>query len=113
VKHKNLYYLFYSANDFRNVDYAVGYATSNHPLGPWIKHPGNPILNKSSIGYNGPGHGDLLIDRRNLYYVFHTHSSDLSVAPRKTALVRAGFDNNKSGADSLRIDPASFYFLLR
>jgi beta-xylosidase len=35
LKHNGLYYLFYTANDFRNPDYAVGYATSSNPLGPW------------------------------------------------------------------------------
>ena len=37
LKHKKLYYLFYTANDFRNPDYAVGYATSSTPYGPWKK----------------------------------------------------------------------------
>jgi xylan 1,4-beta-xylosidase len=34
MKHKHNYYLFYSANDFRNVDYAVGYAVAPTPYGP-------------------------------------------------------------------------------
>ncbi len=34
LKYKGLYYLVYSANDFRNIDYAVGYATSCSPAGP-------------------------------------------------------------------------------
>jgi beta-xylosidase len=114
VKRGKLYYLVYSANDFRNPDYAVGYATSIHPLGPWTKHARNPVLNKYSIGQNGPGHGDFFISKGSLYYVFHTHNDSLRVAPRKTALVGAKFDNNnKGGADSLVIDAASFYFLLR
>lgn len=113
IKHKKLYYLFYSANDFRNPDYAVGYATSNHPLGPWVKHPGNPVLNKYSIGHNGPGHGDFFINKRSLFYVLHTHNSDVRVAPRKTALLKASFDNNTNAPVSFRIDSSSFYFLLR
>jgi xylan 1,4-beta-xylosidase len=44
VKQNDIYYLFYSANDFRNPDYAVGYATSNHPLGPWKKQMDSPII---------------------------------------------------------------------
>jgi beta-xylosidase len=112
VKHRKLYYLFYSANDFRSPDYAVGYATSDHPLGPWMKHTGNPVLNKWSIGQNGPGHGDFFINKNTLNYVFHTHNDSLRVAPRKTALVGAKFVNNKE-RDSLVIDPTSFYFLLR
>ncbi len=34
VKRGRLYYLFYSANDFRNPDYAMGYATAASPNGP-------------------------------------------------------------------------------
>ena len=33
------YILLYSTNDFRNPDYAVGFATSTSPLGPWRKSP--------------------------------------------------------------------------
>lgn len=34
IKHNKKYYLIYSANDFRNPDYTVGYATSDSPLDP-------------------------------------------------------------------------------
>ena len=34
VKHGNLYYMLYSANFFGGKNYAVGYATSQNPLGP-------------------------------------------------------------------------------
>ena len=36
VKLDDLYYLFYSANHFKNIDYAVGYATSTSPYGQTI-----------------------------------------------------------------------------
>lgn len=108
LKHNGLYYLIYSANDFRNIDYAVGYATSDSPLGPWKKHEGNPILSRKDIGENGTGHGDLLKDNHgDLWYVFHTHNSDSVVAPRRTAIVKAGF----SDKNDLTIDKNSFYFL--
>jgi xylan 1,4-beta-xylosidase len=114
LKHRGLYYLFYTANDFRNPDYAVGYATSKNPLGPWIKYSGNPILTKASIKQNGPGHGDFFLNRNQLCYVFHTHNSDSAVAPRKTALVKAKFSGNKNnGADTLVIEKENFYFLRR
>ena len=114
LKHRNIYYLFYAANDFRNPDYAVGYATSKNPLGPWTKHSGNPILNKKLVGQNGPGHGDFFIEKGQLYYVFHTHNSDLRVTPRKTALLKARFENkNNTYIDSAVMDRNSFYFLRR
>lgn len=43
LKHKGVYCLFYTANDFRNPDYAVGYAISSIPLGPWIGTAGCPV----------------------------------------------------------------------
>src|SRR5690606_36743644 len=35
IKQGELYYLIYSANDFRSTNYAVGYAVSDSPTGPW------------------------------------------------------------------------------
>ena len=34
------YYLFYSANDYFNSRYAIGYATSTHLQGPYVKAEG-------------------------------------------------------------------------
>lgn len=113
IKHNNLYYLFYTANDFRNPDYAVGYAVSNHPEGPWKKYEGNPIISKNNIGKNGTGHGDFIKNKEGeLWYVFHTHNSDSIVAPRTTALVKVRFaKDEKSSVDKLTIDRKSFYYL--
>ena len=112
LKHKNRYYLFYSANDFRNIDYAVGYAVATHPYGPWKKYSGNPIISRNNIGHNGTGHGDFLKDKKgNLYYVLHTHKSNETVVPRVTALVKAKFVAGDSGIDKMGIDSSSFYYL--
>ena len=112
LKHKGLYYLFYTANDFRNPDYAVGYAIGSSPLGPWTKYAGNPILNKEMVGVNGTGHGDFFKKGRGLFYVFHTHNSNTKVGPRRTALAKARFvKSNQSRTDILEIDKKSFYFL--
>ena len=107
IKKDNLYYLLYSANDFRNPDYAVGYATSESPLGPWIKSKTNPIMSKENLGLNGTGHGDLFLDKNGkMNYVLHTHLSDSVVAPRKTALVKVNLN-----AEGISIRPQSFGFL--
>lgn len=113
LKHKGLYYLIYSANHFRSPDYAVGYAVSRSPFGPWEKYKGNPILSKKSVGVNGTGHGDVVTGSKGgMFYVFHTHQSDSVVGPRRTALIRMEFaDDNTSGIDRLNIDEASFCFL--
>ncbi len=112
IKHEGLYYFIYSANDFRNPDYAVGYATSKSPLGPWTKSSSNPIFDKSDAGINGPGHGDYFVDAKGkLQYVLHTHNSDEKVAPRKTAVIELKFSKNGNDADVLEVEKGSFKFL--
>ena len=113
LKYHNIYYLFYTANDFRNPDYAVGYATSNSPLGPWKKYAGNPIISREIVGVNGTGHGDFLkMPNGDLQYVFHAHFSDKRVAPRRTVIIKARFMKSDAGVDKLVIDKTSFQFLL-
>jgi xylan 1,4-beta-xylosidase len=113
LKHKGIYYLFYTANDFRNPDYAVGYATSNSPLGPWTKYQGNPILSKNLLRINGTGHGDFFTSKKVLYYVFHTHNSASKVLPRKTAVISMRFKDQKNGPPQLEVDRRSFRYLTK
>lgn len=112
LRHNGLYYMTYSANDFRNPDYAVGYATSRSPLGPWVKQKDSPIISTKNIGVNGTGHGDFVKDEKgNLIYVFHTHQSDTTVGPRKTAIVKARFSKNPNGGeDRITVDSKSFFY---
>ncbi len=87
IKRDGVYHLFYSANDFRNPDYAVGHATATSPYGPWTKSP-EPVITRRDIGVNGTGHGDMFVDGVGaLRYVFHTHNSDSKVSPRLTWIV--------------------------
>lgn len=109
VKHNKFYYLIYSCNDFRNPHYAVGYATSKTPLGPWKKYDHNPIISKESIGMNGTGHGDLFTDNDGSYYVFHVHNSGTNVNPRKTAMVDIYFKKEGDGEpEAIEINTKSF-----
>ncbi len=107
IKMKGVYYLFYSANHFRNIDYAVGYATATSPYGPWTKHPGNPIIHRSIVGENGAGHGDLFFDKKkNPYYVYHVHYSETEVAPRRTRIVPLKFSfNDKTDIYDITVIP--------
>lgn len=96
IKMKGLYYLFYSANHYRNIDYAVGYATAKSPLGPWTKYSGNPIIHRSKTGENGAGHGDIFFDKKkNPYYVYHVHYSETQIAPRRTRIIPLTFKYNR------------------
>ncbi|WP_419801907.1 glycoside hydrolase family 43 protein [Mucilaginibacter sp.] len=113
-KKGNLYYLFYSANDFRNPDYAVGYATARSPFGPWKKSDQNPIISKNLLKINGTGHGDFFKDKKgNMEYVFHTHHSNVQVSPRATGLIRVKFVKNALGSYDVVADASSFRFLMR
>lgn len=107
LKHNGLYYLIYSANDFRNIDYAVGYATSKSPLGPWEKSKDSPVISRKNTGQNGIGHGDVFWDQnQKMHYVLHTHFSTAEVSPRKAAIIDVEFAGNE-----LKAVPGSFNFL--
>lgn len=110
--HENTYYLIYSANDFRSKDYAVGYATSGSPLGPWKKYEGNPIISRHTVGQNGSGHGDVFTDKNGkMKYVIHTHYSDDRVSPRATAVIGLKFKTVKDAPDVLEADGGMFEWL--
>lgn len=112
LKHNSMYYLFYSANGYTSVDYAVGYATADKPLGPWKKYEGNPILSRMLIRENGVGHGDFFQDPKGeYYYVFHTHYSDNRIGPRRTGIIKGCFVPDKNRLDKMKFDKDSFYYL--
>jgi xylan 1,4-beta-xylosidase len=110
IRISNTYYLFYSANDFRNMDYAVGYATSSSPTGPWKKYAANPILSRQNTGRNGSGHGDVFSDDNGrLAYVFHVHSSNSRVESRKTALINLNI--SRDSVPVISVIPATLKLL--
>ncbi len=112
LEREGTYYLFYSANDFRSKDYAVGYATSDNPLGPWEKQD-EPIISRNTVDANGPGHGDIFIGENDeLYYVLHTHNSDTDASPRRTALVKLKYTDGKNDEEgTFSVDKDSFEFM--
>ena len=110
IKIDGTYFMFYSANNFRSKKYAIGYATSLSPEGPWKKYNNNPIIDFIKINKNGPGHGDIFFDNQEnkFKYVFHTHFSENKVRPRKTGMVNLFFD---SKLNKFSIDANSFKYL--
>ncbi|MCO6026501.1 glycoside hydrolase family 43 protein [Prevotella cerevisiae] len=95
IKKDGVYFLFYSANDYTYPEYAVGYAKSKSPFGPWTKCS-KPILDHTILHVNGTGHGDVFTDTDgNLWYVFHTHHSSQQVNPRRTAIIRLQYLNGE------------------
>lgn len=55
LKRRGVYYLMYSGTGADSPNYGIGYATANSPLGPFTKHPGNPIARRGGKVL-GPGH---------------------------------------------------------
>ena len=101
LKHNDLYYMIYSANDFRNPDYAVGYATAKSPYGPWEKAADSPIISRKDVGINGVGHGDVFYDKNGkMKYVLHTHFSNSGVSPRKAGIIDIDFEGTKIKANA-------------
>ena len=105
IKLDGVYYLFYSANHFMNIDYAVGYATASSPLGPWKKYSGNPIIHRDIVKENGTGHGDIFTDSvGKYYYVYHVHASDTAVSPRKTRIVPLHLKKSDAGIYDISVN---------
>lgn len=75
-KHGATYYMMYSANYYAGPNYAVGYATAAHPLGPYSKAGNNPVLQKNSAtggDVTGTGHNSVLFldGGSTMYAVYH------------------------------------------
>lgn len=95
LKSNDLYYLFYSANHFKSQDYAVGYAVSASPFGPFRKYENNPVLAGDGKNIFGTGHHSFFkANSGQMYIVYHSHKSGKSVQPRTTCLDRCGFEQD-------------------
>ncbi len=104
LKHNGKYYLTYSANHFRSPDYAIGYAVSDSPLGPFVKYEGNPILHKNEA-VNGVGHHSFTTskDGSQMICVYHRHNSLTAIHPRMTCIDKAGFVPSADGGDDILV----------
>lgn len=91
LKHDGLYYITWSANDYRSPLYAVGCATSKSVIGPYAKNASNPILLRKA-GLSGTGHHSFFRDRDGrLRIVFHAHHSEGRADPRYMCIASADF----------------------
>lgn len=104
LKHHEKYYLTYSANHTRSPDYAVGYAVSESPYGPFIKYKGNPILHKTEF-VNGVGHHSFTRshNKDELVCVYHCHYNKRQFQPRLVCVDRAQFVMDNNGDYILKI----------
>ncbi len=76
-KRDDRYYMTYSANHYADPSYAIGYASSSTPVGPWVKPLEEPILKSdTTMGFSGPGHSSLVPspDSSEWFIVYHAHT---------------------------------------
>ena len=105
LKHNGLYYLSYSVNHTRCEDYAVGYAVSDKPLGPFVRAGNNPILHKPA-DLVGTGHHSFMptADKDKFICAFHCHSENPdNFKPRMVCLSAAGFEKQQGKPDKLKV----------
>lgn len=79
-EHNGTYYMMYSGNYYKGEHYAVGYATSKNPLGPFVKADNNPVLEKNTPKggiVTGTGHNMVLsLPNGQMYCVYHGRTKD-------------------------------------
>jgi len=103
VKWDDVYYFFYSANHYRDPDYAVGYATAPSPAGPWTKYAGNPIIRQDIVGEKGAGHGDVFKGKDGeFYYVYHVWENNPD--ERQTRIVKLIREKGADGIYKISVD---------
>lgn len=110
LKRDGIYYLTYSGTGADSPNYAIGYATSKSPLGPFEKHAGNPIARRKKASTNvrgrktraqqgegiyGPGH-HCVVDGPDgrMWMVYHQKYDDGTNYRRFLALDPMWFDDD-------------------
>lgn len=83
-KHGSKYYLFYSANSYAGVDYAVGYAIADQVAGPYTKPNKRPLLatDLETGAALGPGGQDVVSDKDGETWMLY-HSWDPTASYRR------------------------------
>jgi beta-xylosidase len=105
IKHKGLYYLTYSCNHTRCIDYAVGYAVSKSPLGPFERFEKNPILKKSENLIGVGHHSFFYSEDKTLCCAYHCHNTSSGYfKPRMSCINTAEFVEGENGIDILVIN---------
>ena len=104
IKHKGKYYMTYSGSHFESKGYAVGYAISDSPLGPFVKYEGNPILSHHYLAH-GPGHHCLVKapHSEDIFIIYHTHHNTEAVQPRNICIDRIRFVPEEGKEDRLEV----------
>jgi len=98
------YILMYSGRGFFDPLYAVGFATSESPMGPWSKFVANPVLHRTD-DVSGPGHNCVIAspDGSELFAVYHVHRTPKGGGDRLIALDRMNVWRDSSGQVKLTV----------
>lgn len=92
LKHNGTYYLMYSGSGADTPNYAIGYATSKSPMGPFTKYSGNPIIHRGG-NVVGPGHHCVVTGPDGkLWMLYHQKWDDSLSYSRFLALDPLWFD---------------------
>ncbi len=111
IKHNGKYYLTFSQDSYKNTGYSVWYATSDSPMGTFVKHKSGPILITDDINRKdtqephlyGTGHHSFTTspDGSELIIVYHAHRGATdpngvgnSVSERRVCVDLAWFDDD-------------------
>ena len=109
-KHNNSYYLFFSANSYAGIDYAVGYATCTTAMGPCVEAANNPILASRTQQplVIGPG-GETLIQVGNqtwmVYHAWNVNADGTQGDSRYMWLDRVEWTNGQPHVDGPTTTP--------
>ena len=103
IKHNGLYYLTYSSNHTRSPYYAIGYAVSKSPLGPFEKFAGNPILSRTETVVGVGHHSFAMIGENKWVCAYHSHFSPEQFKPRKVRVDYAEFVKDEKGGDDILV----------
>ena len=102
LKHNGIYYLTYSGSHFENPEYAVGYATSNSPLGPWKKYEFNPVMKSTSYAHGTAHHCFTESpDGEEMFIVYHRHHTLPETEPRQLSIDRVRFSPDPGGGPDI------------
>ena len=102
-RHNGRYYILYSANFYQERHYAMGYAVSDSPTGPFVKAAENPIV-ECFGDVTGTGHGCLVDGPDGMCAVYHGYTP--ATGPQRVGFVSpARFENGRLVVDYRLAEP--------
>ncbi|MBR3196008.1 MAG: glycoside hydrolase family 43 protein [Clostridia bacterium] len=95
--HDGKVYIMYSGNFFKERYYAIGCATADDPMGPFVKYEDNPVMHDDYPRVSGPGHNSVAWspDGTEMFIVYHIHTdAGEGGFDRQVCIDRMGWDEN-------------------